>query len=58
MYYFLISKRAGYKLPGIEQFFRGFRGLCEGYGSLQLSAKTNYRTQAGPGELLFELAAL
>lgn len=30
--YFLISKWAGYKIPGVKQLFCGFRGLCEGYG--------------------------
>lgn len=29
---FLISKWAGYKLPGVKQFFCGFRGLRERYG--------------------------
>lgn len=58
MYDFLISKWDGYKLPGTKQFFCGFRGLYEGYGLLQSNSKTNYRTQAGPRQLLFELASL
>lgn len=59
MYYFLISKWAGYKLPGVKQFICGFRGLCESYGFTAVkNSKTSYRTEAGPRELLSELATL